>query len=98
MPGHKDYRYVVLPAFLTKSKVYSKYATACEKEKMPFMSQRVFLNYWNELHPRIINCNPRTDLCFTCQKNVSLLLKSRNKDLDTKLKALLCQEEHTKLA
>ena len=61
-PGHKDYRCLVLPAFLTKNKVYLKYFVACKADGRQYMSERVFGNYWRELHPRIISGNQRTDL------------------------------------
>ena len=85
MPGHRDYRCMVLPAFLTKKKVYVKYVEACKADGRQYMSERVFGNYWRELHPRIVSGNPRTDLCYTCQNNVSLVWKSRNKDLTNKI-------------
>ena len=48
MPGHNDFRCMVLPAFLTKKKVYSEYVAACVADNnRTSMTQRVFENYWN---------------------------------------------------
>ena len=84
MPGHKDYHCMVLPVFLTKKKAHLKYVEACEVDGRKYISERVFGNYWRELHPRIM---------FFLYGN-----HERKKDLTEKSAALLRQEAHIKEA
>ena len=43
----------------------------------PFQ-RRKFETLWNETIPHIITAKPATDLCFTCQQNNWLIMRSVN--------------------
>lgn len=45
-----------------------------------------FCDYWHTLLPRIIVMKPRSDLCWTCQKNSAAIIKAMNKSEQEKSK------------
>ena len=76
VPGNFDERYVLLPSDMSKRFVYRKYEEACSLEKC--VSRRKFETIWSETVPFIVTAKPSTDLCFTCQQNSRLIMKSAN--------------------
>ena len=53
-----------------------------------------FRRYWRELCPHIVCCKPATDLCWECQKNNGLILRSANTRDEVKSDVLRRQERH----
>ena len=47
-------------------------------------AKTTFFGYWRALVPQIIVGKPITDLCWTCQQNDALILKSINKPANEK--------------
>ena len=76
LPAHKDYKVMLLPSDMSKSAVYRFYSKSCEAGGLHCVSRRTFTSIWGELCPYIAAMKPATDLCFTCQQNSSLLMKS----------------------
>ncbi len=96
--GNFDEKYLLLPSDMNKTYVHKKYIEACiEDMKQPF-KRRKFESLWNETIPHIITAKPATDLCFTCQQNNQLILRSVN--LPDSVKSARLQEslEHLKRA
>ena len=43
-----------------------------------------FCSYWRQLLPQIVITKPRTDLCWLCQQNSTLIVKATNKSAEEK--------------
>ena len=97
--GHRDDRSIILPAHHTMVLVHKTYQNSCitNKEHMP-VSYNKFCEVWKAFRPYLVTANPRSDLCFTCQENVNLIIKSSNENIEKKSLSLFQQEEHLKLA
>ena len=93
--GIRNGRSVVLPANHTMTFVHKDYQDSCLKYKkhMPILYQK-FCDLWKTFRPYLVTANPRSDLCFTCQENVNLIIKSSNEHIEKKSAALFEQEEH----
>ena len=95
LPSHKDYRVMLLPTDMTKMYVYNQYIKVCEKEHFDgFMSRWTFQRIWNELCPYVSVMKPATDLCFTCQQNAGLLMRSANLSEEVKSHRLQEAQQH----
>ena len=78
LPSHRDYQVMLLPSDTTKAFVYRKFVSSCEVSGITPVSRRTFENYWHSLCPHITVIKPASDLCFTCQQNTNLLMRSVN--------------------
>ena len=56
---------------------YHRYVSACE-EVTRAISEQSFRRLWRQLCPDVLVMRPMFDLCFTCQQNNALILKSAN--------------------
>ena len=70
---------------------------------MPFSGVRVvgkssFRSLWKQLAPFIVTAKPMSDLCWTCQRNITLVYRSANQTEAEKSERLKGQEEHLRLA
>ena len=92
--GNIDEKYL-LPSDMSKAFVHKKYVETCLKDmKEPFKRRK----FENETIPHIVTAKPATDLCFTCQQNNRLIMRSVN--LPDSIKSARLQEsiEHFKRA
>lgn len=95
LPNFKDERFLLLPTDMTKAELYRRYKKACEKdEKAPF-SRTKFIDLWLRQLPFI---KPATDLCWDCQQNCSLVMRSINLSEQEKSDRLEQAKHHLKLA
>ena len=86
---------MLLPTLHNKLFVYEKYQTACEDANHQPVSLWVFRKLWNSFFAT----KPRTDLCMTCQQNISLVMRTQNcEDIDKKKNSILRHLEHLDLA
>ena len=97
VPGHRD-KVLILPADITKITVYSKYKQACSLSDLRVAGKSTFYQVWQEILPHISVSTPRTDLCFTCQKNNLAIQRSACLSNDEKVQCLTTAEEHLFLA
>ncbi|ELU00783.1 hypothetical protein CAPTEDRAFT_190615 [Capitella teleta] len=77
IPGFKRSDILLLPSSHTKTHVYQAYKTVAEVIVL-CVSATTFQKIWNSLKPNIRTCRPMTDLCFTCQSNMTFIFKSAN--------------------
>ena len=98
IPGYKSENILLLPTSHTKTFVHSKYKEACESAGKTIVSYYVFRHIWANFFPNVIATNPRTDLCFKCQQNISTVLKARNKSDDEKSKVIETHLKHLRKA
>ena len=83
LPGHKN-KALLLPSDMTKRSGYHQYVKACADDGKPHISWGKFHSLLLELVPDISATKPGTDLCFECQQNVNVILKSANLPEDEK--------------
>ena len=100
VPGHKNSKITLLQAFQNKIYVHCEYEKACLTSIPPIkpVGYSLFCELWTSFPPYIVCARPKTDLCFTRQKGVSLVVKSQNKELEKKKDALVQHEYHLNLA
>ena len=96
LPSYKDYRVMLLPSDMTKVFVYNHYIATCEKENFTEgkMSRWTFQRIWNNVCPYVSVMKPATDLCFDCQQNASLVMRSANLSEDIKSQRLQDAQKH----
>ena len=76
--GYDSGKLMLLPISHNKLFVYEKYQTACEDANYQTVSLWVFRKLWNSFFPYVFATKPRTDLCMTCQQNISLVMRMQN--------------------
>ncbi|XP_041960039.1 uncharacterized protein LOC121718821 isoform X3 [Alosa sapidissima] len=97
-PGHKDYRHVkLLPTHVSKASVWRLYTKSAKELGERAVCRTSFIALWNQLLPHIRSCRPHTDLCWQCQSNNDLLIRSANLPDDRKSAAVKKQHDHLAL-
>lgn len=66
--------------------VWGVYKVCCDQVDSRVLVYTTFCSYWRKLLPQIIITKPRTDLCWQCQQNNTLILKATNKSAEEKSK------------
>jgi len=74
----------LLPSSHTSAHVYKEYKVTVEKNGNRVAGKSSFRRYWRELLPFIVTSKPMTDLCWTCQRNNTLIYRSANTNEDEK--------------
>ena len=77
----------------TKMSVWHSFKTAYEEEDKQAVSYSKFIDLWEQFHPTVVVAKPMTDLCFTCQQNMSKLLQSANLAESEKSACVQSQQE-----
>ena len=104
MPKFYDYNIMLLPTNVSKASVHRDYVKSSEELQQTSdtpvrtFGYREFCRLWSEVVPFIRSMPPADDLCFTCQNNSTLIMKSANQSEDEKTKRLLMAQEHLELA
>ena len=97
VPCHRDLqsKVLLLPSHHSKAFVHRQYEEICREEKsyVP-MLYGLFCQTWSQFLPYVIAIKPRSDLCFTCQENNGLIIKSANSEISEKSSALKIQQDH----
>ena len=63
---------------LCTHKIWDYYIECCQSTSIHAAAKTTFLYYWRTLAPEIRVGKPMSDLCWTCQQNNALILKSVN--------------------
>ena len=66
--------------------------------KVPTVGRSTFYQIWNDILPNIATMKPSSDLCFECQQNATLIIRSAHLSEDEKSERLTKAETHLKLA
>ena len=69
---------------LCSQKIWEFYTACCQAHSTRSAAKTTFLHYWRTLVPEIRVGKPMSDLCWTCQQNNALILKSANKPANEK--------------
>ena len=94
IPGFKNDNIKLLSSSETKISVWRSFKTACEAADKQAVSYSKFIDLWEQFHPTVVVAKPLTDLCFTCQQNMSKLLRSANLPEKEKAACVQSQQEH----
>ena len=80
IPGYNRTDLKLLPSSITKLAMFESYSqlvAAGPSGRVP--KYQTFINIWQKYRPQVIITKPMSDLCFTCQQNNTLILRSANK-------------------
>jgi hypothetical protein len=77
--------------------VWLLYKEACEKAEKRTLAFTTFSWLWRKQVPHILVMKPMTDLCWFCQRNTNLLLRSANQPDEVKSAAIREAEEHLRV-
>ena len=85
IPGYKRYDLQLLPTHSTKYAIWESYIKACGTLTLKLASYRTFCRVWQKYKPMLIITTPKSDLCWTCQKNAMAITEAANKTETEKL-------------
>ncbi len=88
IPGYHRSDLKLLPSNTTKLAIWESYGLNIEMTGGRKVGYRSFRNIWSKYLPDIIITKPMSDLCWTCQKNNSLIMRSVNKSEEDKSKVI----------
>ena len=79
IPGYKACDMKLLPSSNSKKEIWRLYETASlAREDIHVVAYTTFCRLWKLLLPDIIMIRPMSDLCWHCQQNSHLILRSAN--------------------
>ena len=88
IPGYKRADIQLLPAHMTKRKVWEIYIKASATLTFKLASYRTFCRVWKVYKPLLVIVTPKSDLCWTCQKNSLAITESANKSDEEKMEVI----------
>ena len=94
IPGYRDQSISLIQSSETKKSVWKFYCKSCETSDIVPVKYTLFTTLWKELIPWVVICKPLTDLCWTCQSNNNLIIKSANKEDVEKRQKVIDQLAH----
>ena len=86
IPGYKRDDLQLLPSSTTKREVWQLYHHAATGSRVICYS--LFCQLWRKLTPHIVVTKPMSDLCWTCQKNSNLIMRSHNRPVEEKTEVI----------
>ena len=87
----------LLPSSTTKRNVWQVYAKACERAQQRSLAYTSFCRLWRNQIPNILIMKPTSDLCWFCQRNTNLILRSVNQPEEVKSAAIKEAEKHIRV-
>ncbi len=84
IPGYKKTDIQLLPSSTTKNLVWCASVQAAEDLSVRVAGYKSFRNIWNQFVPLIVVTKPASDLCWVCQQNSTLIMRSANKSEEEK--------------
>ena len=84
----------LLPSNCSKKMVYENYVDACKPVNARACSLVLFRHLWRQLVPFVVVLRPKTDLCWFCQKNVTMISRATNVSEEVKDEAFLKAQDH----
>lgn len=98
VPGYSRDDIKLLPSSTSKRKIWEAYFEAAQQEpSVHAVAYSTFCALWRVQLPSIIMMKPMTDLCWTCQKNSTAILRSANCPSAEKSDVLKEAEEHLRI-
>ena len=78
IPGYKRCDLQLLPTQCTKRSIWDSYVKACATLTFRMASYRSFCRIWQRYKPHVVITTPKSDLCWTCQRNSNAITMSAN--------------------
>ncbi len=95
IPGYKSSDLKLLPSSKSKKEIWRMYEAATRAgEDFHAVAYRTFCHLWKTLLPDIVQMRPMSDLCWKCQQNSNLIMRSANSSDVQKRKNLESAMEH----
>ncbi|ELU09153.1 hypothetical protein CAPTEDRAFT_228820 [Capitella teleta] len=94
VPGFRKDNLRLLPSSHTKTHVFNQYKLSLSGSGERIVGETTFVGLWKQLLPFIVTCKPMSDLCWTCQQNMTLIYRGSNIAEEEKSERLRMQEEH----
>ena len=89
IPSFKRCDLLLFPTQSTKKSIWECYIKASATLTFRLASYRTFCRVWLKYKPRIVITTPKSDLCWTCQRNSMNITASANKPESEKLEVLI---------
>ena len=90
VPGFKRDNIQLLLSSVTKREVWVAYHEATTQcEGVAVVCYSLFCQLWRQLTPQIVMSKPMSDLCWTCQKNSSLIMQAHNRPVEEKTEVII---------
>ena len=85
IPGYKRDDIQLLSSSITKKEVWQLYEqSATETEGTKAVCYSLFCHFWRQLTPHVVITKPMSDLCWTCQKNSTMIMRAHNQPVEEK--------------
>ena len=98
IPGYSRTDIQLLPSWVSKPAIWQTFqASASIHPSAQTVAYSTFCRLWQKLMPNIVTMRPMSDLCWTCQQNNTLVLRSANQDEGEKEQALADAPEHLRI-
>ena len=78
IPGYKRTDIQLLPSTTTKRAVWNLYQETASALSLRAVSYTCFCRVWKRFLPHVVVAKPMTDLCWTCQRNSTAIVRSAN--------------------
>ena len=89
IPGYSRFDLKLLPSHTTKLSTWEKYKDSVAILGVRVVGYRSFRDTWAKYLPQILITKPMSDLCWTCQHNNTLIMRSSNKSEEEKSEVIL---------
>ena len=85
IPGYKRDDIQLLPSSITKKEVWQLYQqSATEMAGTKAVCYSLFCRLWRQPTPHVVITKPMSDLCWTCQKNSTMIMRAHNQPVEEK--------------
>ena len=84
IPGYKRDDLQLLPSSTTKREVWEVYHQAATISGNKAVCYSLFCSLWKQLTPQVVVTRPMSDLCWTCQKNSTMIMRAHNRPVEEK--------------
>ena len=90
IPGYKRDDIKLLPSSTTKRAVWVLFQESCTSLSVRSVAYSTFCKVWRNFLSDVVVAKPMTDLCATCQKNNTAIVRSRNMSEEEKSEVCVC--------
>ena len=88
IPGYKRDDLQLLPSSVTKREVWELYHQI-EQDGFTAVCYSLFCQLWKKLTPQVVVTKPMSDLCWTCQKNSTIIMRAHNRPVEEKTEVIM---------
>ena len=98
VPGYSRSDIKLLPSSTSKRRIWKVYQQACQQDpSIHSVAYSTFCRLWRTLLPSLVLMKPMTDLCWTCQKNSTTIMRAANKSRADKTALIKKANEHLRI-